>query len=208
VLEGVSHLVIDEVHERDLDTDFLLAVLRELMVRPPAPRSRIASCRSFQCLHVPLSWQEPAFRPFHAVCKTHSLWMEGQLDVSRLRRICERPIQQLSRNSVEALRTNCSFARGGCIGLDSAATSKPLTCPLSSIAASVGLSPPHERHGSLHTTCLYLSSGSLFLSRHFGRTLHWHGLPHSWSKRVFTEPRGAAKPAHRAHVRHPGCQPF
>jgi HrpA-like RNA helicase len=38
VLAGVSHLVIDEVHERDLDTDFLLTVLRELMVRPsPLP---------------------------------------------------------------------------------------------------------------------------------------------------------------------------
>jgi len=45
VLAGVSHLVIDEVHERDLDTDFLLTVLRELMVRPsplPPPLHRDA----------------------------------------------------------------------------------------------------------------------------------------------------------------------
>ena len=38
------------------------------------------------------------------------------------------------------------------------------------IAASVGLPLPHERHGSLRITDLYLYSGSLFLSRHGGRT--------------------------------------
>jgi HrpA-like RNA helicase len=34
-LEGVSHVMIDEVHEQDLDTDFLLILLRDLLaVRP------------------------------------------------------------------------------------------------------------------------------------------------------------------------------
>lgn len=34
-LEGVSHVMIDEVHERDIDTDFLLVLLKELLVRKP-----------------------------------------------------------------------------------------------------------------------------------------------------------------------------
>ncbi|KAB2579860.1 putative helicase [Lasiodiplodia theobromae] len=34
-LDDVTHLVIDEVHERSIDTDFLLIVLRALMVRRP-----------------------------------------------------------------------------------------------------------------------------------------------------------------------------
>ncbi|KAI9676489.1 MAG: hypothetical protein M1817_000647 [Caeruleum heppii] len=34
-LAGITHLVLDEVHERSIDSDFLLIVLRELMVRRP-----------------------------------------------------------------------------------------------------------------------------------------------------------------------------
>lgn len=34
-LDDITHLVIDEVHERSIDTDFLLIVLRALMVRRP-----------------------------------------------------------------------------------------------------------------------------------------------------------------------------
>ena len=30
-LNGVSHIIVDEVHERDVDTDFLLAILREVL---------------------------------------------------------------------------------------------------------------------------------------------------------------------------------
>jgi len=29
-LRGVSHVVIDEIHERDMNTDFLLVVLRDI----------------------------------------------------------------------------------------------------------------------------------------------------------------------------------
>ena len=29
-VEGVTHILVDEVHERDVDTDFLLAILREV----------------------------------------------------------------------------------------------------------------------------------------------------------------------------------
>jgi len=32
-LEEVTHLVLDEVHERSLDSDFLLLVLKTLLVR-------------------------------------------------------------------------------------------------------------------------------------------------------------------------------
>ncbi|XP_064483416.1 ATP-dependent RNA helicase DHX30-like [Ornithodoros turicata] len=31
MLQGISHVIVDEVHERDLDTDFLLIVLREVI---------------------------------------------------------------------------------------------------------------------------------------------------------------------------------
>ena len=32
-IRGVTHIIIDEVHERDLDTDFLLIVVRDLLLR-------------------------------------------------------------------------------------------------------------------------------------------------------------------------------
>ena len=34
-LEGVSHIVVDEIHERSIDSDFLLIILKELMTRRP-----------------------------------------------------------------------------------------------------------------------------------------------------------------------------
>ena len=34
-LAEVTHLVLDEVHERSIDSDFLLIVLRKLMLRRP-----------------------------------------------------------------------------------------------------------------------------------------------------------------------------
>lgn len=34
-LDGVSHIVVDEVHERSIDTDFLLIILRDLMASRP-----------------------------------------------------------------------------------------------------------------------------------------------------------------------------
>lgn len=37
-LSGVTHVIVDEVHERDLDTDFLLMILRELLPRRPTLR--------------------------------------------------------------------------------------------------------------------------------------------------------------------------
>ena len=37
-LEGISHVMIDEVHERDINTDFLLVLLRSLLKRRPELR--------------------------------------------------------------------------------------------------------------------------------------------------------------------------
>lgn len=34
-LDEVTHLIIDEVHERSIDTDFLLIVIQSLMQRRP-----------------------------------------------------------------------------------------------------------------------------------------------------------------------------
>ncbi|CAM9374539.1 unnamed protein product, partial [Pylaiella littoralis] len=34
-LAGVSHVMVDEVHERDLNTDFLLVILRDLLLKRP-----------------------------------------------------------------------------------------------------------------------------------------------------------------------------
>jgi len=35
-LGGISHIFVDEVHERDINTDFLLIVLKRLMAQRPA----------------------------------------------------------------------------------------------------------------------------------------------------------------------------
>ena len=35
MLEGISHVVIDEVHEREIRCDFLLLILRDLLVKRP-----------------------------------------------------------------------------------------------------------------------------------------------------------------------------
>lgn len=32
-LKGITHLILDEVHERSIDSDFLLVVLRKLLVK-------------------------------------------------------------------------------------------------------------------------------------------------------------------------------
>lgn len=37
-LNGVSHLIVDEVHERDLDTDFLITIIRLLLPKSPGLR--------------------------------------------------------------------------------------------------------------------------------------------------------------------------
>ena len=42
-LQDITHLVLDEVHERTLDSDFLLIVLRQLMVRRPSLRVLLMS---------------------------------------------------------------------------------------------------------------------------------------------------------------------
>lgn len=34
-LRGISHIIVDEIHERDVNTDFLLVVLRDVILRHP-----------------------------------------------------------------------------------------------------------------------------------------------------------------------------
>ncbi|CAM6094943.1 unnamed protein product [Calypogeia fissa] len=42
-MAGVSHVIVDEVHERDVDTDFLLVVVRELLSHHPSLRVVVMS---------------------------------------------------------------------------------------------------------------------------------------------------------------------
>lgn len=42
-MAGVSHVMIDEVHERDVDTDFLLVIVRELLNYHPKLRVVVMS---------------------------------------------------------------------------------------------------------------------------------------------------------------------
>ena len=37
-LRGISHVIVDEIHERDVNTDFLLVVLRDIIFRHPELR--------------------------------------------------------------------------------------------------------------------------------------------------------------------------
>ena len=46
-LEGATHIIIDEVHERDLHTDFLLTLIRRVLVHRPNLRVILMSaCKS------------------------------------------------------------------------------------------------------------------------------------------------------------------
>lgn len=42
-LSGVSHLVVDEIHERGMNEDFLLIILRDLLPRRPDLRLTLMS---------------------------------------------------------------------------------------------------------------------------------------------------------------------
>jgi ATP-dependent RNA helicase A len=42
-LRGVSHLIIDEIHERDINTDFLLIVIRDMVRQHPKLRVLLMS---------------------------------------------------------------------------------------------------------------------------------------------------------------------
>lgn len=35
LLEGVTHVIVDEIHERGINEDFLLIILRDLLVKRP-----------------------------------------------------------------------------------------------------------------------------------------------------------------------------
>jgi ATP-dependent RNA helicase DHX36 len=41
-LEGVSHIFVDEVHERDINTDFLLIILKKLLKQRPDLKVKIS----------------------------------------------------------------------------------------------------------------------------------------------------------------------
>ena len=43
-LDGVSHVFVDEVHERSLDSDFLLLILREVLERNPSIKIILVGC--------------------------------------------------------------------------------------------------------------------------------------------------------------------
>jgi ATP-dependent RNA helicase DHX36 len=50
-LQSVSHIILDEVHERGVETDFLMAILKQQLLRCPHLRVvRIASYIALHCL--------------------------------------------------------------------------------------------------------------------------------------------------------------
>ncbi|VEU35303.1 unnamed protein product [Pseudo-nitzschia multistriata] len=44
-IDNISHLVVDEVHERDVNTDFALTLLKGLMLPPPKSKARLPHLR-------------------------------------------------------------------------------------------------------------------------------------------------------------------
>ena len=43
-LTGVSHVIVDEVHERDINTDFLLILLKDLLEKNPGHQDHSDEC--------------------------------------------------------------------------------------------------------------------------------------------------------------------
>ena len=41
-MRGISHVIVDEIHERDINSDFILVVLRDMVgaVSPESPLGR------------------------------------------------------------------------------------------------------------------------------------------------------------------------
>jgi hypothetical protein len=91
VLEGVSHVVIDEVHERDIDTDFLLVLLKELLTNRPELRLLLMSAtldaESFGTyfsrdreteLNKPVPVMTVPAKPFHPVHVIHLEDISGE----------------------------------------------------------------------------------------------------------------------------------
>lgn len=42
-LRGISHVIVDEIHERDINTDFLLIVVRDMLRANPKLRVLLMS---------------------------------------------------------------------------------------------------------------------------------------------------------------------
>lgn len=51
-LQQVSHVIVDEVHERNIDTDFLLSILRDLLPKRPDLRLILMSATMNSSLFV------------------------------------------------------------------------------------------------------------------------------------------------------------
>lgn len=62
-LQGVTHVMVDEVHERDLNSDFVLIILRDLAARRPGLRVVAMSATVDAGADPPLSWTPPGHCP-------------------------------------------------------------------------------------------------------------------------------------------------
>ena len=73
-LAGITHIIIDEVHERDEDTDMLMLLIRHLIIHPPKGPSPITKLILMSATMQPESFQE-YFKVHYSGFLYGSVWM-------------------------------------------------------------------------------------------------------------------------------------
>ena len=55
-LRGVSHVIVDEIHERDVNTDFVMVVIRDMIHTYPDLRVVLVSSKIFFLMSFRTAW--------------------------------------------------------------------------------------------------------------------------------------------------------
>ena len=81
LLTGVSHVIIDEVHERDLNTDFLLLLMKRLLLLRPDLKVIIMSATLESELFASYFGSAPIINVNHAAHAVHEMYLD---DIAKL----------------------------------------------------------------------------------------------------------------------------
>lgn len=114
-LDGISHVMIDEVHERDIDTDFLLVLLKDVLTKKPDLRvilmSATLDAKSFGTFfskdgsNCPVPVMSVPSKPRHPVEVIHLEDLAGELSTdtnNNLMKTFSSEMQELAKSLLEA----------------------------------------------------------------------------------------------------------